>query len=87
MSSKILNLNTPPTDLNAEDSGWERADDFRFAINAFFYEVKEYITERKWSVNQTEFDFENEDDPFAHAGIPEELEPITGVEVHAEEVA
>lgn len=87
MSSKILNLNTPPTDLNAEDSGWERTDDFRFAINAFFYEVEEYITERKWSVNQTEFDFENEDDPFAHAGIPEELEPITSVEVHAEEVA
>ncbi len=77
MSSKVLNLNTPPTDLNADDSGWLRADDFRFAIDAFFYEVKEYIIERKWAVKQPEFDFENEGDPFANAGIPEDVESIT----------
>ena len=80
MSSKVLNLNTPPTDLNADDSGWLRADDLRFAIDAFFFEVKEYITERKWAVKQTEFDFENEDDPFANAGIPDEIEPITATD-------
>ena len=77
MSSKVLNLNTPPTDLNADDSGWVRADDFRFAIDAFFYEVVLYITERKWSVKQAEFDFENEEDPFANAGITAEVESIT----------
>lgn len=90
MSSKVLNLNTPPTDLNADDSGWSRADDFRFAIDAFFYEVKEYITERKWSVKQTELNFENEDDPFAHAGIPEDVPTITDVDAPkdpAEQVA
>lgn len=80
MSSKVLNLNTPPTDLNADDNGWIRADDFRFAIDAFFYEVKEYITERKWAIKQTEFNFENEDDPFANAGIPDEIEPITATD-------
>lgn len=77
MTSKVLNLNTPPTDLNADDSGWVRADDFRFAIDAFFYEVKEYITERKWSVKQNELKFDNVDDPFANAGIPEDVESIT----------
>lgn len=80
MSSKVLNLNTPPTDLNSDDSGWIRADDFRFAIDAFFYEVKEYITERKWAVKQAELDFDNEEDPFANAGIPEDVQPITATE-------
>lgn len=90
MSSKVLNLNTPPTDLNADDSGWPRADDFRFAIDAFFYEVKEYITERKWAIKQTEFNFENEEDPFANAGIPEDVTDITeadNAKTPAEQVA
>ena len=77
MSSKVLNLNTPPTDLNSDDSGWERADDLRFAIDAFFYEVEQYITERKWSVKQTELNFENEDDPFANADTPADVPPIS----------
>ena len=77
MSSKVLNLNTPPTDLDADDSGWVRAEDFRFAIDAFFYEVVLYITEKKWSVKQAEFDFENNDDPFANAGITADVESIT----------
>lgn len=90
MSSKVLNLNTPPTDLNADDSGWPRADDFRFAIDAFFYEVKEYITKRKWAIKQIEFDFENEEDPFANAGIPEDVTDITeadNAKTQAEQVA
>lgn len=89
MSSKILNLNTPATDLNADDSGWVRADDFRFAIDAFFYEVKFYILERKWSVKQTEFNFDNEDDPFAEAGITVDTPIITETnsETPAEQVA
>lgn len=77
MTSKVLNLNTPPTDLDADDSGWPRAEDFRFAIDAFFYEVEQYILERKWSVKQAELDFENEEDPFANAGIAAEVESIT----------
>lgn len=77
MSSKVLNLNTPPTDLEADDTGWPHAEDFRFAIDAFFYEVEQYILERKWFVKQTEIDFENEDDPFANAGLTTDVESIT----------
>lgn len=77
MTSKVLNLNTPPTDLNADDSGWPRADDFRFAIDAFFYKVEQYILERKWAVKQAELDFDNVDDPFANAGITADVAPIT----------
>lgn len=89
MSSKVLNLNTPPTDLESDESGWEFADDFRFAINAFFYEVEQYILERKWSVKQAELNFENEDDPFANAGTTEDVAPITDIESvdHSEQVA
>ena len=76
MTSKVLNINTPPTDLDADDSGWSRAEDFRFAIDAFFYEVEQYILERKWAVKQAEFDFDNEEDPFATAGITADVEPI-----------
>lgn len=76
MTSKVLNLNTPPTDLDADDSGWPRAEDFRFAIDAFFYEVEQYILERKWAVKQAELDFDNEEDPFANAGITSDVEPI-----------
>lgn len=77
MSSKVLNLNTPPTDLDADDSGWPRAEDFRFAIDAFFFEVEQYITERKWSVKQAELNFDNEDDPFANAGITADVDSIS----------
>jgi hypothetical protein len=79
MSSKVLNINTPPTDLDSDDSGWIRAEDFRFAIDAFFYEVHQYITEKKWAVKQGEFVFENSDDPFANAGITADVESITEI--------
>lgn len=79
MSSKVLNINTPPTDLDSDDSGWIRAEDFRFAIDAFFYEVQQYITEKKWAVKQGEFVFENSDDPFANAGITADVESITEI--------
>lgn len=77
MSTKVLNLNTPPTDLESDEGGWARAEDFRFAIDAYFYEVEQYILERKWAVKQTEFDFENEDDPFAKAGPTEDAPSFT----------
>lgn len=76
MSSKVLNLNTPPTDLDSEDSGWIRALDFGFAIDAYFYEVKEYILERKWQVKQTEMNFEDEEDPFSSAAPTADIDAI-----------
>lgn len=77
MTSKVLNLNTPPVDLESDETGWQHADDFRFAVDAFFYEVREYITERKWAVKQAELNFDgNPDDPFANAEATADAEPI-----------
>lgn len=67
MSQKVLNLNTPAISLDAED-GYEFRDDLRDAVDAFFYEVEQYILNRKWAVVQQEIDFENDEDPFA--GVP-----------------
>ena len=77
MSSKVLNLNTPPIDIESDDMAWERAEEFRFAIDAFFYEVAQYVTERKWALKQAEITFDNEDDPFANADAPSDTVPIT----------
>lgn len=78
MTSKVLNLNTPATDLNADDSGWMYADDFRDAIDAFFYEVELYIRDRKWAVKQSEFNFDEDcEDPFDEPTPTEEVEPFS----------
>lgn len=78
MTSKVLNLNTPTTDLNADDSGWMHADDFRDAIDAFFYEVELYIRDRKWAVKQSEFNFDEDcEDPFYEPTPTEEVEPFS----------
>lgn len=92
MSSKVINLNTPPTDLNSDENAWKRADDFRFAIDAFFYEVQEYIIERKWDVRQTEIDFGSADgDPFANAESTADVPAVDGEtpsnEISTEQVA
>lgn len=76
MTSKVLKLNTPPTELS-EDSEWPKAEDFGFAIDALLYEVRLYILERKWAVKQTEMNFDNADDPFADAGITADVSSIT----------
>lgn len=77
MSSKVLNLNTPPVDLDSSDNLWIRAEDFSFAIDAFFYEVKLYVTDKKWAAKQSEINFEDEDDPFANANATEDVESVT----------
>lgn len=90
MTSKVLNLNTPPVDLNSDESGWPRTEDFRFAIDAFFYEVEQYITERKWFVKQAELNFDDDKDPFADAGIPADADAMPDAETRhtaAEQVA
>lgn len=77
MSSKVLNLNTPPIDIESDNMAWERAEEFRFAIDAFFYEVAQYVTERKWALKQAEITFDNEDDPFANADAPSDAMSVT----------
>ena len=79
LSSKVLNLNSPAVDIDNDDTGWARADDFRFAIDAFIHEAEEYIINRKWAVRQQEINFDNtDDDPFAEAGIPDNGIPLSG---------
>ncbi len=76
-TSRILNLNSPGIELDSETFDWRHTADFDIAVQGFFYEVEQYIVNRKWEVVQAEFDFDgNPDDPFAGAGIPDEVPPI-----------
>ena len=71
-TSRILNLNSPGIELDSETFDWRHTADFDIAVQGFFYEVEQYIVNRKWEVVQAEFDFDgNPDDPFAGAGIPD----------------
>lgn len=76
-TSRILNLNSPGIELDSETFDWSHTADFDIAVQGFFYEVEQYIVNRKWEVVQAELDFDgNPDDPFAGAGIPDEAPPI-----------
>lgn len=76
-TSRILNLNSPGIELDSETFDWSHTADFDIAVQGFFYEVEQYIVNRKWEVVQAELDFDgNPDDPFAGAGIPDEVPPI-----------
>lgn len=77
MTSKVLNLNTPATEFGIDASDWEHADDFRDAIDAFFYEVELYIKEKKWGMKQSEFNFDDDsDDPFSNAESTDDVDPF-----------
>ncbi len=73
-SSKVLNLNSPGIEIGCDTMEWAHISEFDIAVQAFFYEVEEYILNRKWEVIQTCIDFDNPEDPFAEAtptdGIP-----------------
>lgn len=71
-STKVLNLNSPTTDL--EDNDWPHTYDFRDAIDAFFFEVGEYILHRKWGAKQMEINFDNPEDPFAEVKAPDSMD-------------
>lgn len=74
LTSKVLNICVPATGMNIEDEVYTRYDEFRDAVYAFMYEAELYITERKWSVQQGEFNFDNEEDPFGNEGVePEDV--------------
>lgn len=76
-TSRILNLNSPGIELDSETFDWSHTDEFDMDVQGFFYEVEQYIVNRKWEVVQAELDFDgNPDDPFAGAGIPDEVPPI-----------
>lgn len=77
MTSKVLNINSPATEIGFDASDWEHADDFRDAIDAFFYEVELYIKEKKWGIKQSEFNFDDDsDDPFSKAEATDDVDPF-----------
>ena len=75
-SSKVLNICCPSTGLNPENEMYERCDELHDAVRAFFYEAEMYITEKKWSVQQSTFDFNEGEDPFGDEGDTTEDVPI-----------
>lgn len=77
VTRRILNLNAPGVEMNSETFDWEHIDDFAEAVEAFFFEVHEYIVNRKWSVEQGTLDFDGTaEDPFSTAEAPADVVPI-----------
>lgn len=77
VTRRILNLNAPGVELNTETFDWEHIDEFAEAVEAFFFEVHEYIVNRKWGNEQGTLDFEGTpDDPFSTAEAPADVAPI-----------
>lgn len=76
LTSKVLNLNSPFTGFSSENEEYAYCDDLRDAVQAFFYEVEQYIVNKKWAFVQKEIDFTNADDPFA--GEAESTDSVGG---------
>lgn len=84
VTGRILNLNSPGIELDSETFDWEHTDDFDIAVKGFFYEVEQYIVNRKWEVVQQSLFSDDPDDPF---GETTPTEPAPPIEEPAENVA
>lgn len=71
MTRKVLNLCSPGVDLG--DESLEHGDELDIAVEAFLYEVEQYILEHKYDTDGVlDFDADvsgNADDPFGEAGV------------------
>lgn len=63
-TSRVLNLNAPGVEMESETFEWSHVDDFDLAAQDVFYEVKEYIVNRKWEIVQPSLFDGDSDDPF-----------------------
>lgn len=64
-SGKVLNLNSPMTELDGDGNVYEYADEVYQLLENVKFEAEAYIRDRKWAMKQTEIDFgEGEDNPF-----------------------
>lgn len=73
-TSKVLSLCSPLTGFDPEIETYERCDDLRDAVDAFLFEAKAYVKDKKWQVVHTEINFDgNPDDPFANVDVTEEV--------------
>lgn len=67
-TSKVLNVTAPLTGFDPEMESYERCEDLRDTVDAFLYECKLYVTEKKWGMVQAEIPFDgNQEDPFKEA--------------------
>lgn len=81
LTSRILNLNSPGVEMDSETYEWDHIDDFDIALSGVIYEVKEYITNRKWEVVQPQLNFDdNPDDPFGGTAPTDDAPPLDPVE-------
>ena len=77
ITSRVLNLNAPGVEMESETFEWSHVDDFDLAVQGVFFEVKEYILNRKWEIAQGEINFDADpDDPFAGTGPTDAAPPI-----------
>lgn len=84
LTSRVLNLNAPGVEMESETFEWSHIDDFDIALQTLIYEVKEYIVNRKWEVEQKSLFDGDPDDPFANTTVTVGAPPI---EEPAENVA
>lgn len=75
-NAKVLNNNSPLVELDA-DSDYKHAAELDEAVREFFYEVEQYVCNRKYAAVQGELNFAPDgDDPFANPGITTDVAPI-----------
>ena len=83
-TSKVLNLNAPGVEMDSEAFEWSHIDEFDLALENLLFEVKEYVVNNKWEIEQKSLFDGDPDDPFANATPTDDVPPI---EQPAENVA
>lgn len=81
-TGRILNLNSPGIELDSDTFDWEHTDEFDIYVKGFFYEVEQYIVNRKWEVVQKSLFSDDPDDPFGENTPTDPAPPIEESEVH-----
>lgn len=76
VTNKVLCINTPAITLDEEAENYERLPELNQAVDAVIEEAKLYINEHKYSIVQTEMNFEGTDNPFGDEGEAGESEPL-----------
>lgn len=76
LTSRVLNLNAPGVEMESETFEWTHIDAFDLDLQNLIFEVKEYIVNRKWEVEQKSLFDGDPDDPFAGADPTDEVPTI-----------
>lgn len=79
LTRKVLNLSSPGVDLG--DEALEHGEEFDMAVQAFIYEVEQYILDRKYDTDgMLDFNVDdtsgNTDDPFGAAEVTANVDDV-----------